>query len=150
MTAPRLDLQGEGLDPVIAMGGKRARLWQHAIRKITESPWIGYGVVPFGELGFEDGFPPHNMLFIVMIYGGVLAGAGLAGIFITAFYSLLLRSKRSADCWPAIILLLWVCVQGCFTNLLIGDPHIGMLLWLVVALFSTPACCTATVTRERK
>jgi hypothetical protein len=115
--------------------GSRLALWSHAFKVIKQAPVRGYGVVDFAVLGFPRGFPPHNLLLQVWVYGGLIAVIGLIWIFGTILFQLFRQLRLDQDMWVPIVLVSWVIIQAMFTNLVIGDYRIAMLLWLVVPLF---------------
>jgi hypothetical protein len=115
----------------------RLILWSHALKLVREAPFLGYGVTDFAKLGFPKGYPPHNIFLQVWLYGGILALSGLLLLFGAVFYHSfqLLRLRCHPEMWVPILLLLWVVIQGMFTNLFLCNYRIAMLLWLVISLF---------------
>jgi O-antigen ligase len=114
---------------------KRSLLWSHAFTTIRQAPILGYGVIDFETLNFPKGFPPHNSILQVWIYGGLMAVIGLICLFATVFYKLFRKLRQDNDMWLPIVLLTWVTIQSMLTNLPMGNLRIAMLLWLMVSIF---------------
>ena len=113
----------------------RGQLWAHAFTVIQEAPLLGHGVVDFASLNFPMGFPPHNSVLQVWIYGGVIAVMGFFCLFFALLFDLFRRLRHDNSLWLPIIILTWAVIQAMFTNLPIVEPRIAMSLWLMVSLF---------------
>jgi hypothetical protein len=122
----------------IASDKVRLELLASSFAVIRKHPFIGYGAVDFATLGFPMAFPPHNFLLLIWIYGGVGALLGVVMVFLVPSWACARRLSKDHNMWLPLVVLLWVIVQAMFTNLILGELRIAMLLWIIVAPFAWP------------
>ncbi len=80
----------------------RTAMWDAAGRLFSESPLIGYGYVSndwYLEHMNAEAIGPHNFIYGVLIYGGIVLMAVLIGIFVMAY-------RRIRQCEGRLALLL--------------------------------------------
>lgn len=102
-----------------ALVGDRWKIWQRAFDCIEEKPWFGYGAgtepsaTLFREVGINSPHA-HNILFQLMIEGGVVSVICVAAILLVALYNgyRLMRNGSDSSFWIGFAVAAFVV---CFT-----------------------------------
>ncbi len=124
-------LTKSGSTDELATATGRTDIWAYGIKKIGESPLVGYGYCSARFVMDEHSFHCHNIILNAAMYGGVVAGLIVIGMLLYQLTSIIY------DPIPAIDgLILWMCVAGMVDELLgAPSPAAAVTLWFSMLLW---------------
>jgi O-antigen ligase len=128
--ATKLSRVGD-VDEVYSVNG-RIEIWNFALKKIGESPVMGYGYgssrLVIREIAPSAGYNAHNQLLNVLIETGLVG----AGLLLLQTIVLARRFYAPRDLFSGLLLVL-VVLEGCTENVLFTPiPTAITVLWFVV------------------
>jgi O-antigen ligase len=118
-------LTKSGSTDELATATGRTDIWAYGIKKIAESPLVGYGYCSARFIMDEHSFHCHNIILNALMYGGVVPGLIVVGMLLYQLTAMINHPIAAID---GVVLLM--CVAGMVDELLgAPSPAAAVTLW---------------------